>query len=110
MAATNVAQLEVADIPALTVTVSFVLPFPPLQFIVKVHTPAATVWAGRLVKPHTEVTPPAADWMLHGVVRVPTAWSTVLVTQAGDVPVPCRYSGLPAALTTGARQDSQPSP
>jgi hypothetical protein len=66
IAATNPAQLDVADIPALTVIVSFVLPFPPFQYMVKVHTPAATVWAGRLVKPQTAVTP--ADWMLHGVV------------------------------------------
>jgi hypothetical protein len=43
IAATNAAQLDVADIPALTVTVSMVLPFPPLQYKVKVQTPPATV-------------------------------------------------------------------
>src|SRR5258708_25983481 len=63
IAATNAAQLDVADIPALTVTVSMVLPFPPPQYKVKVQTPPATVCAGRLVKPQTEVTPPEADWL-----------------------------------------------
>src|SRR5450759_4618859 len=102
--ATNPAQLAVADTPALTVTASLVLPFPPVQYMVKVHTPAATVWAGRLVKPHVDVTPP--DRISQGVVLVPGAWSIALAIQAGDVPLPCRYSGLPAALTTGARDES----
>src|SRR5579864_7928071 len=40
--ATNPAQLAVADTPAAIVTSSRVFPVPPFQYIVKVHTPAAT--------------------------------------------------------------------
>jgi len=47
------------------------LPGDPL-YIVKDHTPAVTVCAGRLVNPKTEVTPPAADWIAHGVACAPT--------------------------------------
>src|SRR5260370_33458193 len=66
MSATKTAQLDVGEMPALTVTVSMVLPLPPVQYIVKVHTPAATVWVGRLVKPHTAVTTPPAAWWRTG--------------------------------------------
>src|SRR5262245_29025952 len=68
--------------------------------MVKVHTPAAAVCAGRPLNVHVLVLAP--DWIWHVVPRAPTAWSTVLAAHAGAVPDPCRYSGLPAALTTGA--------
>src|SRR5882672_2592300 len=55
MVATNRAQLAVAETPALTVTVSLVAPDPPVQYIVNVQTPAATVWVGRLVNPQVDV-------------------------------------------------------
>src|SRR6266851_435307 len=41
--ATNPVQLEVSEMPALSVTVSLVFPLPPVQFIVKLHVPAETV-------------------------------------------------------------------
>ena len=88
--ATKPAQLAVAETPALTVTVSLVFPVPPVQYMVKDHTPAATVCAGRLVNPQVDVTPPAVDWMEQGVVCVPIVWSIVVATQAGDVPLPWR--------------------
>jgi hypothetical protein len=108
-AATKAAQLDVAETPAAIETVSLVLPVPPVQYMVNVHTPAATVCAGRLLNDHVLTTPPAADWIAHAVVWVPTAWSTVLAVQLGGVPVPCRYSGLPAALTVGAPSDASAS-
>src|SRR5438132_4042317 len=107
--ATKAAQLAVAETPAAMVTVSLVVPEPPVQYIVNVHTPAATVWAGRLLKDQVFTTPPAADWIAHAVAWVPTAWSTVLAVQPGAVPAPGRYSGLPAALTTGALSETNAS-
>src|SRR5437764_6254227 len=101
------AQVAVAETPALTVTVSMVLPEPPVQYIVNDHTPAVTVCAGRLVNPKTEVTPPDADWIWQGVACAPTVWSMVKGTHRGPTPVPCRYSGLPAASLMGAREDPQ---
>ncbi len=56
--ATKPAQLAVADTPAETLTVSLVDPLPPFQYIVKVHTPAATAWAGSELNANTVVTPP----------------------------------------------------
>jgi hypothetical protein len=85
--ATNPAQLAVTETPALTVTVSLVLPVPPVQYIVKLHTPADTVCAGRFVKPNTVVTPPDDDWIAQGVAWVPAFWSMVDVVHAGP---PCR--------------------
>src|SRR2546422_883648 len=87
-AATKPAQLDVAETPAAIETVSLVLPVPPVQYMVNVHTPAATVCAGRLLNDHVLNTPPAADWISQAVDRVPTAWSTVLAVQPGAVPVP----------------------
>src|SRR6266851_5588908 len=110
MVARNPAQLAVSETPAATVTVSLVLPLPPVQYMVKGQTPAATVCRGRLVNPQVDVTPPAAVWMAQAVVCVPIVWSSVLATHAGEVPLPCRYSGLPAASTTGARDESHASP
>src|SRR2546421_8311958 len=104
MSGTKAAQLDVAETPTAMLTVSFVFPVPPVQYILKLHTPAATVCAGRLLNDHVVVTPP--DWIWHEVVLVPTVWSTVLAVHPGAVPVPCMYSGLPAALTTGARTDA----
>jgi hypothetical protein len=88
--ATNATQLDVGEIPAVTVTVSLKLPVPPVQFIVKLHAPAATVCRGRFENAHVVVVPPEVDVMLHGVPRVPIDWSRVVATQAGDVPLPCR--------------------
>jgi hypothetical protein len=59
--ATKPAQLDVAETPAAMVTVSLVLPVPPVQYIVNVHTPAATVWAGRPLNDHVVVIPLACD-------------------------------------------------
>jgi hypothetical protein len=86
--ATNGAQLAVAETPAITVTVSLVAPVPPVQYIVKVQTPAATVWVGRFVNPHVEVTP--ADWIVQAVARVPIVWSRAPAVQPGAVPLPWR--------------------
>ena len=61
--ATNPTQLAVADTPAVMVTVSLVAPEPPVQYMVKLQTPAVTVCAGRLVNPQVVVTPPDADWI-----------------------------------------------
>jgi hypothetical protein len=88
IAATKSAQLAVAETPALTLTVSFVAPLPPVQYIVKVQTPAATVCVGRFVNPQVEVTP--ADWIVQAVARVPIVWSSVPAAQPGAVPLPCR--------------------
>src|SRR5207245_10412874 len=104
--ATNPVQLEVSEMPALSVTVSLVFPLPPVQYIVKLQVPAATVWAGRLVKPKTVATPPAEDWMLHGVAIDPAVWSSEGVTQSAP---PCKYSGLPAACTVATRDEPQAS-
>ena len=93
MVATKPAQVAVAETPAVTVTVSLVAPEPPVQYIVKVQTPAVTVCAGRFVNPQVDVTPPEADWIAQAVAvvgRVPIAWSSVLATQPGAVPLPCR--------------------
>jgi hypothetical protein len=84
------AQLAVAETPAVTVTVSLVAGFPSFQYMVKAHTPAPTVCAGRLVNPQTVLTPAAVDRMTQGVGRIPIAWFIVLATHAGDVPLPCR--------------------
>jgi hypothetical protein len=93
MVGTNPAQLAVSETPALTVTVSLLLPVVgPVQYIVKSHRPAATVCSGRLVNAQTVVTPPVADWMLQAFasgVLVPTFWSMVDAVQ-GLAPVPCR--------------------
>src|SRR5712692_2382656 len=93
MRARNPAQLAVAETPALTVTVSLLLPVVgPVQYIVKSHCPAATVCNGRLVNAQTVVTPPAVDWMLQTFaagVLVPTVWSIVDAVH-GAAPVPCR--------------------
>jgi hypothetical protein len=59
--ARNPMQLEVSEMPALSVMVSLVFPLPPVQFKVKLHVPPATVWAGRFVNPKTVVTPPDDD-------------------------------------------------
>lgn len=67
------AQLAVAETPAAMVTVSFVVADPPVQTIVNVHRPAATVCAGRFVKAQTVVMPPDVDRILQLVVRVPIA-------------------------------------
>src|SRR5712692_10856577 len=53
--ATKPAQLAPATTPALTVTVSRVLPVPPVQFIVNDQKPELIVCAGRFVKPKTDV-------------------------------------------------------
>src|SRR6266581_2365403 len=67
----NPAQLAVAEMPALNATVSFVEPVPPVQYMVKAHTPADTVCSGRLVNSKTVVTPPELDWISHAVARAP---------------------------------------
>src|SRR5690349_12798643 len=90
---TKAVQLDVAETPAAIVTVSLVLPDPPVQYMVNVHVPAATVCAGRLLNDQVLTTPPEPDWIAHAVVCVPTAWSIVLAVQPGAVPVPCRYRG-----------------
>src|SRR5260370_13447507 len=69
--ATNPVQLDVSEMPALSVTVSMVFPLPPVQFIVKLHVPAATVWAGRFVNPKTVVTPPTVTSILQGELTAP---------------------------------------
>ena len=88
MIATKPAQLAVAETPEVMLTESLVAPEPPDQYIVKVHTPAATVCAGSPVHAQVVVTPPAADWIAQGVARVPTFASMVLAVQPGAVPVP----------------------
>src|SRR5260370_40149778 len=106
MVARNPTQVAVSETPALTVTVSLVLPLPPVQYIVKSQTPRATVCSGRLLNDQTVVTPPAVDWMLQTFaagVLTPTAWSILVGAAHGAAPVPCRKSGLPAAGTTGTR-------
>src|SRR5581483_2576088 len=101
MLAAKPAQLEVAETPTVIETVSDVDPVPPDQYIWKVHTPAEIVCAGRFVKPHTVVTPPACDWMEHGVACAP-AVGVIDDAVHGAGGVPCRNSGLPAAWLTGA--------
>jgi hypothetical protein len=96
--ATKPAQLAVADTPAVTVTVSLVVPVPPVQYIVKDQTPALIVCSGKLENANTEVVPLAETE--HGVARAPTAWSIVAGVQPGETPVPCRYRGFPADCTT----------
>ena len=68
---TNRAQLEPETTPALMVTVSSVLPVPPVQYMVNVHTPAVIVCAGRAVHAQVVMTPPDWDWIEQAVVRVP---------------------------------------
>jgi hypothetical protein len=70
MMARKPAQLPAATTPTLTATVSRVKPDPPVQYMVKDHTPALTVCAGRFVKPHTLVDP--SDATEQGVARTPT--------------------------------------
>ena len=93
---TKSAQLAPDTTPALMVTVSTVLPVPPVQYMVKVHTPAVIVCAGRAVHAQVVMTPPDWDWIEHAVVREPAVWSMVEATHGAD-PDPCRYRGLPAA-------------
>src|SRR5262245_2980255 len=106
MVATNPAQLVVAEIPAVMLTLSLVEPVPPGQYIVKVHTPAATVCAGRPVHPQVVVIPPDADWIWQAVPRIPTEESIEVAVHPGAAPVPWRYRGLPAARTVGAFVDA----
>ena len=86
--ATKPAQLAPTTAPAVTVTVSFVVPEPPVQYMVKDHTPALTVCEGRFVNPKMDVVPLAETE--HAVARVPTTWSIVDGVQPGETPVPCR--------------------
>src|SRR5437764_14904391 len=55
--ATKAAQLDVAETPAAIETVSLVLPVPPAPYMVNVHTPAASVCAGRSVARHGDTAP-----------------------------------------------------
>src|SRR5260370_14329283 len=99
MIGTKTAQLAVTETPTLTVTVSLVFPSPPVQYIEKLHTPAATVCAGRLVNPKTVVTPPGVDWIAQARFFDPPSWSMVGASQAGAAPVPCTSNGIPPPST-----------
>ena len=85
---TKAAQLDVAETPTAMLTTSLVLPLPPVQYILKLHTPAATVCAGRLLNDQVVTAPP--DWISQAGLCVPAVWSSVLAVHAGAVPVPCR--------------------
>src|SRR5579864_6586141 len=84
---------------------SSVLPLPPFQSIVKDHWPAPTVCTPPgFASEKTEVLPPVA--VSHaGGARVPGVVSIVEGVHAGAVPVPWRYSGLPAAWLMGTREE-----
>src|SRR5436190_21395446 len=90
------------------VTVSSVLPVPPVQYMVNVHTPAVIVCAGRAVHSQVVMTPPDCDWIEQAVVRVPAVWSMV-EAEHGATPDPWRYRGLPAAWLIGAFVEPQTS-
>src|SRR6266851_1772349 len=87
MVARKPAQLAVTDAPAAMVTVLLAFPGPSTQLKMKDQTPAATVWAGRLVKPQVAVVPTASR---QAVVRVPIDGSSVDAAHAGAVPLPWR--------------------
>src|SRR5207249_5709317 len=90
------------------VTVSSVLPVPPVQYMVNVHTPAVIVCAGRAVHAQVVMTPPDWDWIEQAVVRVPAVCSMVEAAH-GATPDPWRYRGLPAAWLIGAFVEPQTS-
>ena len=54
-------------------TVSLVVPLPPVQYMVNPHTPEAIVWAGRPVNDQVVTAPPDTDWIAQAVDRVPIA-------------------------------------
>src|ERR1700674_1414704 len=101
MMATNPAHDAPTATPALITTVLVALPF-GAQYIVNDQMPAATGCAGRLLSDQT----PTAPLRRHALALAPGVGSRDPGVQLGAAPVPWRYRGFPAALTTGACVDA----